>query len=354
MTGNVEEELRERVVRARAESTALAIRGGGSKDFYGRQPDGQILSTGRHSGIVDYQPTELVITARAGTCLQEIRATLAERNQMPGFEPPLFSPAATLGGAIATGLAGPRRPYAGSVSDFVLGLKALSGKGEILRFGGQVIKNVAGFDVSRLMVGAMGCLGVILEASLRVLPTPPRETTVGLEHDRAEESLQFMNTLAREPLPVSAACWVAGVTRLRLSGTDAGVDAARRRIGGEVDDQGDVFWDSIREHSHEFFHGDGPLLRGSVAPATPMICPQTRQLIDWGGALRWVCGAADNREFERQVVSYRGHVTRFRSADRSGEVFIPLDAVNMKYYQRLKQAFDPDRALNPGRMYADL
>ncbi len=354
MAGNIEEELQERVVRARRESTPLAIRGGGSKDFYGREITGQPFSIRRHAGILDYQPTELVITARAGTSLQEIQAALADRNQMLGFEPPLFAPSATLGGAIAAGLAGPRRPYAGSVSDFVLGLKVLTGKGEILRFGGQVIKNVAGFDVSRLMVGAMGCLGVVLEASLKILPLPLRETTVRLEHDRAAESLEFMNALARKPLPVSAACWVDGVTRLRLSGSDAGIESALRWIGGEADDQGAVFWDSVREHSHEFFEGGIPLVRGSVAPATPVICPQTPQLMDWSGAVRWVCGTGDHSEFDQQVRSRRGHVTRFRNADRSGEVFGPVDSVRMKYHQRLKDAFDPDRILNPGRMYADL
>ncbi len=354
MAGNIEEELRERVVRARRESAPLAIRGGGSKDFYGRQIIGQTFPVWQHAGILDYQPTELVITARAGTSLQEVQTTLADCNQMLGFEPPLFAPSATLGGVIATGLAGPRRPYAGSVSDFVLGLKVLTGKGELLRFGGQVIKNVAGFDISRLMVGAMGCLGVILEASLKVLPMPLRETTIKLEHDQAGEFVKFMTALARKPLPVSAACWVGGVTWLRLSGTDTGVDSAIRRIGGEVDDQGDLFWDGVREHSHEFFQGGSPLLRGSVAPATPVICPQTPQLMDWGGAARWICGAGDDSEFERQVRYHRGHVTRFRNVDRSGQVFGPVDSVNMKYQQRLKDAFDPHRILNPGRMYADL
>ena len=354
MAGNIEEELRERVIRARRESTPLVIRGGGSKDFHGREITGQTLSTRQHAGILDYQPTELVMTARAGTLLQEIQTALAGQNQMLGFEPPLFSPSATLGGAIATGLAGPRRSYAGSVSDFVLGLKVLTGKGEILRFGGQVIKNVAGFDVSRLMVGAMGCLGVILEVSLKVLPAPLRETTVRLEHDQAAPSLEFMNSLARKPLPVSAACWVNGETRLRLSGSIAGVDSAIRQIGGEVDDQGGWFWERVREHSHEFFHGGHPLVRGSVAPATPVICPQTPQLMDWGGAVRWVCGSGDQSEFERQVRSRRGHVIRFRNADRTGQVFDPVEPVMMKYHQRLKDAFDPDRILNAGRMYADL
>ena len=354
MAGNIEEELRECVVGARRESTLLAIRGGGGKDFYGREITGQTFSTRQHAGILDYQPTELVMTARAGTSLQEIQTALAGRDQMLGFEPPLFSPSATLGGAIATGLAGPRRPYAGSVSDSVLGLKVLTGKGEILRFGGQVIKNVAGFDVSRLMVGAMGCLGVILEVSLKVLPVPLRETTVRLEHERADQSLELINSLARKPLPVSAACWVGGETRLRLSGSAAGVDSAIRQIGGEVDDHGALFWERVREHSHEFFHGGGPLVRGSVAPATPVICPQTPQLLDWGGALRWVCGTEGKSEFEQQVRSHRGHVTRFRNADRTGQVFGPIDSVMMKYHQRLKDAFDPERILNPGRMYAEL
>ena len=354
MGRDLEKELQECVFRAHRESTPLAIRGGGSKDFYGREITGETLSTKQHGGILDYHPTELVITARAGTSLEEIQTTLADQNQMLGFEPPLFSPFATLGGAIATGLAGPRRPYAGSVSDFVLGMKVLTGKGEILRFGGQVIKNVAGFDVSRLMVGAMGCLGVILEVSLKVLPGPLRETTVRLEHERPDESLELINSLARKPLPVSAACWIGGVTRLRLSGSDAGVDSATRQIGGEVDDQGAMFWDSVRQHSHEFFQNSEQVVRGSVAPATPVNCPQTPQLIDWGGAVRWVCGDQDKSGFDQHIRSHRGHVTRFRNADRAREVFDPIDPAMMKYHQRLKNAFDPDRILNPGRMYADL
>ena len=385
VAGNIEGQLQQQVLAARQSSTPLAICGGNSKTFYGREIVGQPISVAQHSGVIDYHPTELVITARAGTTLREIMALLEKNNQMLGFEPPLFSDSATLGGAIASGLSGPSRPFSGPVNHFVLGVKVLSGRGEVLRFGGQVIKNVAGFDVSRLLVGCLGCLGILLEISLKVVPKPATELTIILHHADADAAIVLMNTLAGKPLPISAAAWVAGKTRIRLSGSKAGVTAARQAIGGKVDAEGAAFWTGIREQTHGFFKVnragnrsgrqlDRPLLlRSSVAPATKMFCQNKRQLIDWGGGLRWYsCAERDDndgrsrascardlhavhgnnvQEFEDAVKSAQGHVTRFRNGDRKSEVFAPLPDMILKFHHRLKNQFDPDGILNPGRMY---
>ena len=358
MSMNIGEQLQQRVLAARQSSTPLAICGGNSKTFYGREIIGQPISVAQHSGVIDYHPTELVIAARAGTPLREIMELLGKNNQMLGFEPPLFSDSATLGGAIASGLSGPSRPFSGPVNHFVLGVKVLSGRGEVLRFGGQVIKNVAGFDVSRLLAGSLGCLGVLLEISLKAVPKPATELTLVLRHADADAAIVFMNELASKPLPLSAAAWLDGETRIRLSGSQVGVATAADNIGGEVDADGAAFWAGIREQTHEFFADRSPLLRGSVAPATKMFCRNKPQLIDWGGGLRWYsCAERDShhvREFEDAVKSAQGHVTRFRNGDRTNEVFAPLPDMILKLHQRLKTQFDPDGILNPGRMYRAL
>ncbi len=353
MSGNIEGQLQEQVLAAKQAPTPLVITGGNSKAFYGREITGEPVRVSGHSGIVDYHPTELVITARAGTPLRDIVELLDKNNQMLGFEPPSFSSSATLGGAIAAGLSGPARPFSGPANHFVLGVKVLSGRGQVLQFGGRVIKNVAGFDVSRLLVGSMGCLGVLLEISLKVVPKPAAVVTLVLDHTDANESIALMNTLAGKPLPISAAAWIAGKTRLRLSGSNTGVDAARHSIGGKVEDGGAEFWTGINEQTHGFFNENPFLLRGSVAPATSWFCREKPQLIDWGGALRWYSGNGACKEFEAAVNNAGGHVTRFRSSDRNSEVFAPLPAMIMKLNQRLKNEFDPYRILNIGRMYAD-
>lgn len=376
LTGNGEGQLQQQVRAARQSSTPLSICGGNSKTFYGREIVGAPINVAQHSGVIEYHPSELVITARAGTPLRELIQLLGKNNQMLGFEPPLFSDSATLGGAIASGLSGPSRPFFGTVNHFVLGIKMLSGRGEVLRFGGQVIKNVAGFDVSRLLVGSLGCLGILLEISLKVVPKPATELTLMFAHADADVAIILMNNLAAKPLPISAAAWVAGKTRIRLCGSAAGVKAARQAIGGEVDAEGALFWSGIREHTHAFFKGSRSgrqlerplLLRSSVAPATKMFCQNKPQLIDWGGGLRWyLCAQPDDehgdkhddsrhdpnqvQEFEEAVQAAQGYVTRFRNGDRKSEVFAPLPDMILKYHQRLKNQFDPDRILNRGRMY---
>ncbi len=346
-------ELQETVRTATARGTALHIRGGGTKDFYGRQINSQALDVGKHRGILAHEPTELVITARAGTPLAEIEAALAEKNQMLAFEPPAFGPSATLGGTIACGFSGPRRPWSGSARDFVLGAKILNGHGEILRFGGQVMKNVAGFDVSRLMVGALGTLGVLLDISLKVLPRPEAEQTLAfaLPPDRA---IAAMNEWSRQPLPLSAAAHVGDTLYIRISGAGSALRAARARLGGELVEKGDELWREMNEQQRQFFVGDTPLWRLSVPPATAHLNLPGKWLIDWGGAQRWLKSDASATDIRRAAESAGGHATLFRGGDRNAEVFHPLPQPLAALHRRLKQSFDPAGILNPGRLYAGL
>jgi glycolate oxidase FAD binding subunit len=347
------EQFKERVRAAAATKTALRIRGGGTKDWYGQRLEGEILDTRAHSGIVDYEPTELVITARCGTPLSEIEAVLAGRNQMLAFEPPHFGEGATLGGAIAAGLSGPRRANSGAVRDFVLGAKVMDGKGEVLSFGGQVMKNVAGYDVSRLMAGAMGTLGLLLEVSVKVLPRPFRETTLRFEIGEIE-AIRKLNEWGGQPLPVSASCWLDGVLTLRLSGAQAAVDAAVTSLGGQVVADADQFWTSLREQQHGFFAGEGALWRLSVPSATSAIVLKGQQMIEWGAAQRWLradSDAASAERIRRTASAAGGHATLFRGGDKSVGVFHPLAPAVSKIHERMKAAFDPSNVFNPGRMY---
>lgn len=282
----------ERIRAAHAEGRPLAIQGGGSKAFYGNARVGDILDTRTLGGVVDYQPKELVLTARAGTPLAEIDALLAEHQQMLAFEPPHFNGAATLGGSIATGLSGPRRPYAGAVRDFVLGVRMIDGSGQALRFGGQVIKNVAGYDVSRLMVGALGTLGLITEVSLKVLPRPAAETTLQFELNEAA-AIEKMNQWAGQPLPLSATSWHAGLLSVRLSGATSAVHAAQVKLGGEALKDAPAFWQRLRNQSTPFFDKrpstlNQSLWRLAVKSSTPPLELGDAQWIEWGGAVRWL------------------------------------------------------------------
>ena len=340
------EVLRESVARAFADAAPLRIRGGDSKAFYGRRAAGEVLDVAGHRGIVAYEPSELVLTARAGTPLAEVEAALAGHRQMLPFEPPHFGPGATLGGTVACGLSGPRRPYAGAARDFVLGAQVVSGRGEVLRFGGQVMKNVAGYDVSRLMVGALGTLGVLLEVSVKVLPAPAHEMTLVLETD-ARTAIETMNRLAGRPLPISAACHAGDRLYLRLSGSESGVEAARVALGGETADGS--FWQALREHRLPFFAGDGPLWRLSVPPTAPPLDLAGPMLLDWGGAQRWVRSDAGEARVRQVADSAGGHATLFRGGDRGGTVFHPLAPPLAALHRRLKAAFDPAGILNPGR-----
>jgi glycolate oxidase FAD binding subunit len=345
----------ERIRAAAAAKRPLRLRGGGSKDFYGGALAGEILDTRAHAGIAGYEPTELVVTARCGTPLAELEAALAANRQMLAFEPPHFGAGATLGGCVAAGLSGPRRATAGALRDFVLGARILDGRARELVFGGQVMKNVAGFDVSRLLAGSLGTLGLILEASLKVLPWPAAEATLRLELGE-EQALERMNRWAAMPLPVSATAWRGGELGVRLSGAESAVRAAAAELGGTriEDAQAQRFWSGIREQSNEFFGGAAPLWRLSLPSPAPRIALPGAQLIEWGGALRWLKLDADAAAVRAAAARAGGHATLFRGGDRSSGVFAPLAPELARLHRELKNAFDPGAIFNPGRMYPEV
>ncbi|MBL8394796.1 MAG: glycolate oxidase subunit GlcE, partial [Candidatus Accumulibacter sp.] len=307
-------------------------------------------------GIVAYEPTELVVTVRAGTPLAELAGTLAGKGQWLAFEPPHCGPAATVGGMLASGLSGPRRQAVGALRDFVLGVKLLDGRGEVLSFGGQVMKNVAGYDVPRLIAGSLGTLGIVLEVSLKVLPQPVAEKSLRFAFDEAS-ALRRLNEWGGRPLPISASAWHDGVLTLRLSGAAAAVAAAQRKLAGDLLDDAEAatFWVSIREQQHAFFAGEEPLWRlGLPSVAEPQGLGPT--LIEWGGAQRWLRGG-DAAEIRAAAAKAGGHATLFRGDDAlkvSVGVFQPLSGSLARIHRNLKQAFDPQGVFNPGRMYPDL
>ncbi|MDX2220294.1 MAG: glycolate oxidase subunit GlcE [Burkholderiales bacterium] len=343
--------LQDRLRAASASRMPLRILGGGSKDFLGAAGAGDSLSTTALAGIVDYEPKELVLTVRAGTPLAEVEQVLADAGQMLPFEPPHFGSSATIGGTVATGLSGPRRAYAGAVRDFMLGARILDGTGQDLSFGGRVIKNVAGYDVTRLMAGAMGTLGVLVEMSFKVLPKPAAEATLRLEMDAAA-AIERMNLWAASPLPLSATSWHDGQLHVRLSGAVAGVAAAVAKIGGERVESGDAFWRDLREQSHAFFASASSLVRVAVPAITHANIRNAplAQWIEWGGAQRWLRDVEDLGALRESVSAMGGHVTCFRGGLPGARVFHPLPAALVPLHQRLKLTFDPAGILNPGRL----
>jgi glycolate oxidase FAD binding subunit len=350
------QQFRDRIVAATSAGTALRIRGNGTKDWYGQELNGEVLDTTAYSGIVSYDPTELVITARAGTTLREIGAALSDKKQMLAFEPPRFDGMATLGGIVASGLSGPRRQAVGSVRDFVLGSVLMDGKGEVLHFGGQVMKNVAGYDVSRLLTGSLGTLSLILEISMKVLPRPFVQHSLQFDISE-EEALRQLNLWGGQPLPISASCWVDGKLLVRLSGAQAAVDAAIAKMGGAELPEADKFWDRLREQHHPFFadvqhHAQG-LWRVSVpSVAAPLHLPG-EQMIEWGGALRWLKTTADAAAIRAAAAAAGGHATLYKGGDKSVGVFQPLAPAVARIHRNLKNAFDPAGIFNPRRMYTD-
>jgi glycolate oxidase FAD binding subunit len=353
------EELRARVRDAAASKTPLAVRAGGTKDFYGNAPRGEILDPRGYAGIVAYEPTELVITARCGTPLAELEATLDAHGQMLAFEPPHFGAGATVGGCIAAGLAGPRRASYGTayggVRDFVLGARLIDGRGHLLSFGGTVMKNVAGYDVARALVGSLGILGLIVEVSIKVLPKPAVEATLAFELGEGA-AIERCNAWGALPLPISATAWEGGRLHVRLSGAAAAVAAARAQLGGERVDEAQAasFWRGIREHTAAFFAANAPLWRVSVPSTAEPLALAGGQLIEWGGALRWLRTDLAAPQIRARAAALGGHATLFRGGDRSSGVFMPLAPPLLTIHKRLKAEFDPAGIFNPGRMYENL
>lgn len=349
-------QLQQQVQHAYEQGHALHIVGGNSKNFYGHVVFAEPLSVSEHCGVLTYEPTELVITARAGTPLKEIETLLNNAGQMLPFEPPSFSEHATIGGTIACNLSGPRRAYAGSARDYLLGCKIINGKGEILTFGGEVMKNVAGYDVSRLMAGAMGTLGVLLEVSLKVLPKAEIEITQSF-HCSTAEAIDKMHTWSQTPLPISATSFHHSVLQVRLSGASKAVSAAVSHIGGDTMKNADQYWQDLKEQQLDFFNTEKPLWRLSLASDIQSVPEENTDeddfLYEWGGALRWLKSDAPANEIQSAVAELEGHASLFRQLEQS-TIFQPLTPGLMRFHKNLKQAFDPHNILNPGKLYPEL
>ncbi|WP_314915494.1 glycolate oxidase subunit GlcE [Pseudomonas helleri] len=342
--------LLQQVNQALHSATPLRIQGADSKAFLGRPMTGEVLDTRTHRGIVSYDPTELVITARCGTPLSELAAALDAAQQMLPCEPPSFGSHATVGGMVASGLSGPRRPWAGSVRDYVLGTRVITGHGKHLRFGGEVMKNVAGYDLSRLMAASYGALGVITEVSLKVLPKPRQALSISLEID-PDRALQRLAQWGQEPLPISAACHDGQRLHLRLEGGEGSVAAAHDRLGGELLDA--AYWADLNEQRLDYFAQGQSLWRLSLPNNTAPLALPGQQLIDWGGAQRWLKSDADAAFIRRVVEEVGGHATCY-TPGRTDSPFQPLPAALMRYHRNLKQQLDPKGIFNPGRLYAEL
>jgi len=359
--------IKAQVESAYQQQRPVNIIGGGSKSFMGRVSVGEPLNLAQHSGIVAYEPTELVLTARAGTPITEIQQVLAAHDQQLAFEPPAFKGKATLGGTLAGNQSGPCRPWQGSVRDAVLGVRLINGRGEHLKFGGQVMKNVAGYDLSRLQAGAMGCLGVITEISLKVIPKPAVSSSLMVTMSE-QDALVLMTSLRRRAIPLSGACWSAGKINLRLAGAESAVNAAAKELGAHFDatsaDAEQDFWNNLREQQLSFFSSDQPIWRLSVNPASPPLplhySKKSQQIIDWGGAQRWLAGDFKFEQVQLLAQQAKGHASLYRGRNlkgeqrepAKGEVFQSLPAPLQALHRRVKKAVDPAGILNPGRLYS--
>jgi glycolate oxidase FAD binding subunit len=359
--------LIEQVRSAASAGTRLRIEAGKTKTFYGNPVDHAApLDVTGFDGIISYEPTELVVTARCGTPLAELEATLAEQGQCLPFEPPHFAGGkvvgGTVGGMVAAGLSGPARAAVGAVRDYMLGATLLNGQAEVLTFGGQVMKNVAGYDVSRLLAGSLGTLGVILDVSLKVLPAAPATATLRFEMDEAT-AIQRLNEWGGRPLPINASAWWDGTLVLRLRGAAAAVDAAVRSLGGELipEPHAGDFWRGLRNQSDEFFvkaraavDAGGSLWRLSLPSTTVPLQLSGEQLIEWGGAQRWVCTTTPAAVLRETARLHGGHATRFHGRPQPEGCFAPLAPPLDRIHRELKRAFDPAGIFNPGRLYPDL
>lgn len=354
--GDISHRLIEQVKSVASNGTELNIVGRGTKEFLGRASRGQPVRVAEHGGIVDYQPVELVVTVRGGTSLEELATTLDEHDQMLSFEPPTFRGKASIGGTLACNLSGPSRPWTGGIRDSLLGIRLINGKGEHLTFGGQVLKNVAGYDVSKLQAGAMGALGIITELSLKVVPKFAVTRTRVLDMDVAQ-AIDTMNRSAGKYSALTGACWLDDRLHLRFSGAHSAVMQESEKCGGDTLDCADDFWRDLREMQLDFFKSAGSLWRLSLNSTATHFRANQRWLIDWAGAQRWLHVAPGNSNFEQRsieedAVAANGQAMLFRGGDRNKEVFHTQTEVAMKIHRRLKSAFDPDGLFNRGRLYS--
>ena len=353
ISNDLSKQLQDEVVQAIANKQTLTIKAGGSKDFYGRLvAHDSVLSLAEHRGIISYEPTELVIKVRSGTPLKVIQQVLTENRQMLAFEPPAYTEKTTIGGTIAGNFSGPRRAYSGAARDYVVGSTIINGKAEQLSFGGEVMKNVAGYDISRLITGALGTLGVILDASIKVVPMPEAEITM-VQNIPNDKALKKLHQWSQLPLPISASCCYQNMLYIRLSGTEKAIKQAGQTIGGQQLDNAQDFWQSITGQTHSFFHGQQTLWRYSLASNTPPLLPEGNILYEWGGALRWLKSDVAQHTVRADSQKLNGHCTLFRSTGERDNVFQALPAPLLKLHLRLKHAFDPQGIFNTGRMYAE-
>lgn len=345
------------VKAAHENGQALCIQGGGSKNFHGRLPEGGLLSLADHTGIISYDPAELVLKARSGTPLAEIEAALQEHGQALSFEPPHFGGQATIGGTLACNLSGPARPWSGSGRDMLLGVKLINGRGDLLTFGGQVMKNVAGYDVSRLQCGALGCLGILSEVSLKVLPCKPARLCLRANSVKADRAIALMNTLCVMTLPISGAVWLDGSLHLRMEAGKISPDDIMAMIRDVADDlhfqEGSAdFWGRVRDQTHAFFQSNEPLWRFSIKATARHFRQEASWLIDWAGSQRWLRGSFNQAQLEHEARAGGGTVACFRHGDRTREVFQDPDPVTRRLLSNLKTVFDPHKVFNPGRLYS--
>ncbi|MGS0756163.1 glycolate oxidase subunit GlcE [Roseateles sp. GG27B] len=359
-------QLQEQIRDAAARKTPLNIQGQGSKAFYGESPQGEALDMSGFTGVSSYEPSELVVTVKAGTPIVELEALLAEQGQQLAFEPPRFHGSArgrgSVGGMVACGLSGPSRASMGSLRDHLLGVTLLNGEAEALNFGGTVMKNVAGYDVSRVMAGSLGILGVILEVSLKVLPVATARATLRFEMGQ-KQALTQLNRWGGQPLPVNASAWWDGALVLRLAGAEAAVQAAVKTLGGDLIPEAlaQSFWDGLRDQNDEFFQGAARAVEGgaslwrlSLPQTAPPLSLHGEQLLEWGGSQRWVATPMPAAQMREAAAEVGGHATLFRSGDKAAGVFTPLSAPLARIHQALKMSFDPHGLFNPGRLYPDL
>ena len=349
--GDCNEEIASQVQDAFHSKTALQIQAGNTKAFYGRNIHGELLSLANHTGIIEYEPTELYMTARCGTPLREIEQTIDEQNQILPCEPPHFGSTATIGGMIAAGLAGPRRVFSGNVRDCMLGVEILNGEGQTLRFGGKVMKNVAGYDVSRLMCGALGTLGVLMSVTIRLLPKPTSEQTIALTMN-SSSAIQKMNQWANSAMPITATFYDGNQLFIRISGSTSTIDVCRREIGGEIQNNNKNFWNTVKEQTHKFFNTKNSLWRISLPPSTKAFKINGNCAVEWNGALRWYDTTEDEKTIRTEAEQADGHACLFKG-NTTEQVFHPLPDASMHLHKQLKHVLDPANILNPGKMFAE-
>lgn len=336
---------------AAAKKSPLNICAGNTKNFYGNSSSGETFDVSQYQGIIDYEPSELFITARCGTTLKQIETELDNHNQMLAFEPPHFGEQATIGGTVACGLSGPRRPYAGAMRDNMLGVHIINGEGHYLRFGGQVMKNVAGYDVSRAMCGALGTLGVIMQVSLKVIPKPETEITLQIETPESQ-ALSTLHQLSQSSLPISATFIENNSLYLRLAGLESSIQKTKLELDAKQINESNDFWHTVKEQQRDYFKSAKPLWRINVPNNAPAIDLEETMLIEWNGGLRWLSSLLDDTLIRSKIQQLGGHATLFKSENKSADCFSELSPEVKTLHTNLKNAFDPLHIINPGRMYS--